>query len=300
MCFLWGTNSIYLYYVEESRSPLWFSRQSYWLQNGDILCFLCGTNSIYLRYVDESRPPLWSSCQSSWLQNGDILCFPWSTNWICCVEESRPPLWFSGQSSWLHIQRTEFDSQHYHIFWEVVGLKRDPLSLVGSIEELLGRKGSCCGLENNEYGCRDPSGWPRGTLYPQKLALSSPTSGGRSVGIVHSRTQATEISVPLTYALLSCLLYKMLLWIHGYRVSLCLASCYTLLSCSADIRQWMCSWHVSSKRRFTYGLHRAVFQKMATFINTAVRTSNHTNLCYLPSWYLIMICFKFYGWPTLE
>jgi hypothetical protein len=29
-------------------------------------------------------------------------------------------------------------------------------------------------------------------LYPQKLALISPTSGGRSVGIVRSRTQATE------------------------------------------------------------------------------------------------------------
>jgi hypothetical protein len=29
-------------------------------------------------------------------------------------------------------------------------------------------------------------------LYPQKLALTSPTSGGRSVGIVRSRTQATE------------------------------------------------------------------------------------------------------------
>jgi hypothetical protein len=29
-------------------------------------------------------------------------------------------------------------------------------------------------------------------LYPQKLALSSPTSGGRSVGIVRSRIQPTE------------------------------------------------------------------------------------------------------------
>jgi hypothetical protein len=29
-------------------------------------------------------------------------------------------------------------------------------------------------------------------LYPQKLTLTSPTSGGRSVGIVRSRTQATE------------------------------------------------------------------------------------------------------------
>jgi hypothetical protein len=49
------------------------------------------------------------------------------------------------------------------------------------------------GLENREYGRRDPSRWPRGTLYLQKLALTSPTSGGRSVGIVRSRTQATEL-----------------------------------------------------------------------------------------------------------
>jgi hypothetical protein len=29
-------------------------------------------------------------------------------------------------------------------------------------------------------------------LYPQKLAITSPTSGGRSVGIVLSRTQTME------------------------------------------------------------------------------------------------------------
>ena len=29
-------------------------------------------------------------------------------------------------------------------------------------------------------------------LYPQKLALTSPTGGGRSVGIVRSRTKDTE------------------------------------------------------------------------------------------------------------
>jgi hypothetical protein len=31
-------------------------------------------------------------------------------------------------------------------------------------------------------------------LYPQKLALTSPTSGGRSVGKVRSRTKATELT----------------------------------------------------------------------------------------------------------
>jgi hypothetical protein len=40
-----------------------------------------------------------------------------------------------------------------------------------------------------------PLRWPRDTLYPLKLALTSPTSGGRSVGIVRSRTKATEFGV---------------------------------------------------------------------------------------------------------
>jgi hypothetical protein len=47
------------------------------------------------------------------------------------------------------------------------------------------------GLENREYGRRNPSRWPRDVLYPQKLALTS-TSGGCSVGIVRSRAQVTE------------------------------------------------------------------------------------------------------------
>jgi len=36
-------------------------------------------------------------------------------------------------------------------------------------------------------------------LYPQKLALTSPTGGGRSVGIVRVRTKATEFSLVLVY-----------------------------------------------------------------------------------------------------
>jgi hypothetical protein len=71
------------------------------------------------------------------------------------------------------------------------------LSLVITIEELLGRNSSGSGLENREYGSRDPSRWPRGTLYSQNLALSSLTSGGRSVGIVRLRTHATEFSFNL-------------------------------------------------------------------------------------------------------
>jgi hypothetical protein len=88
-----------------------------------------------------------------------------------------------------------FDSRRYRIFWEAVGLERDPLSLVSTIEDLLERKSSGSGLESREYGHRDPSRWPLGTLYPQKLALASPTSDCRSVGIVRSWTQATELVI---------------------------------------------------------------------------------------------------------
>jgi hypothetical protein len=44
-----------------------------------------------------------------------------------------------------------------------VGAERGPLSLVSTTEELLGRKDSGSGLENREYGRRDPSRRPRGT-----------------------------------------------------------------------------------------------------------------------------------------
>jgi hypothetical protein len=66
----------------------------------------------------------------------------------------------------------------------------NPLSLVRITEELLEWKSSGSGLENriNDRG-EDPLRWPRDTLYPQKLGLTLPTSGGRSVGIVRLRTK---------------------------------------------------------------------------------------------------------------
>jgi hypothetical protein len=82
-----------------------------------------------------------------------------------------------------------FDSRRYQIFWEVVGLERGPLSLVSTTEELLERKSNGSGLESREYRRRDP----HGALCPQKLALTSWRSGGHSVGIVRSRTKATEL-----------------------------------------------------------------------------------------------------------
>jgi hypothetical protein len=109
-------------------------------------------------------------------------------SYICYVEESRPPLWSSGQSSWLQIQ---IDSRRYQIFWQLVGLERGLLSLVSTIEELLERKSSGCGLESRDNGRGDSMNWPRDTFNPQKLPLTLPTSAGRSIGTFRSRTQIT-------------------------------------------------------------------------------------------------------------
>jgi hypothetical protein len=81
-----------------------------------------------------------------------------------------------------------FDSRRYQIFWQIVSLERGPLSLVRITEELPEWKSS--GSEING----DPLRWPRDTLYPQKLAVTLPTSGDHSIGVVRLRTKATEFS----------------------------------------------------------------------------------------------------------
>jgi hypothetical protein len=66
-----------------------------------------------------------------------------------------------------------FYSVHYEIFWEVVGLERDPLSLVSTTEELFGRKSSGSGLENRDYDRRKSAALTtRHPLNPLKLSLT--------------------------------------------------------------------------------------------------------------------------------
>jgi hypothetical protein len=74
-----------------------------------------------------------------------------------------------------------------------MGLERGPLSLVSTIEQLLGRKNSgfCLESENTAVGIRHAD--YATSLYPQKLALTSPTSGGRSVDIIRYLTLVTEV-----------------------------------------------------------------------------------------------------------
>jgi hypothetical protein len=82
-----------------------------------------------------------------------------------------------------------------------VGLERGPLSLVSTTEELLDRKVAAPvqKKENTAVGIRHAY---HVANYPQKLAITSPTSGGRSVGIVRSRTQTMEFSLVLVCLIL--------------------------------------------------------------------------------------------------
>jgi hypothetical protein len=101
----------------------------------------------------------------------------------------RPPLWSSGQSSWLQIQRSLVRFPALPDFWVVVGPERGPLSLVSIIEELLERTVAAPVYKTEINGRGESLRWPHDTLYPLKLALTSPRNGGRSVGIVRWRTK---------------------------------------------------------------------------------------------------------------
>jgi hypothetical protein len=79
-------------------------------------------------------------------------------------------------------------------FLKAVGLERDPLSLVTTIEELLERESGDSSLKNPDYDLRGSAALT--TRHPsirKELALTSPTSGSCSIGIVRWRTEATEL-----------------------------------------------------------------------------------------------------------
>jgi hypothetical protein len=64
-----------------------------------------------------------------------------------------------------------------------VGLERGPLNLVSATEKVIDRKVAA------------PESATLTTWHPLSANVGLPTSGGRSVGVVGSRTQATKFSL---------------------------------------------------------------------------------------------------------
>jgi hypothetical protein len=87
--------------------------------------------------------------------------------------------------------------------------------------------------------------WPRGTLYPQTLALTSPTSGGRSVGIVCSWTQAREFffltyEMPIALNLIETYKYGDVIWVEGRQESP-LCSLILTVQCTSETSSVSCT-----------------------------------------------------------
>jgi hypothetical protein len=174
----------------------------------------------------QKRPPLWSSGQSSCLQNGDVLCLLWGTNWIyiCCVDclcglVVRVP----GYRTEMYCASCEVRTEFMYVVQKKVdclcGLvvsvpgcrSRGPGSIPGAtrfsekswvwngvhsaswlqLRSYLKEKVAARVWKTEITAVGDPLHWPHGSLYIQKLALTSPTSGCRSVDTVRSRTKAT-------------------------------------------------------------------------------------------------------------
>ena len=105
-----------------------------------------------------------------------------------------PPLWSSGQSFWLQIQRSRVRSPALPDFLSSSG------SRMGSTQPREVKLRSYLNKKSSGSRFRKQRLTAVGTrcanhvtpLYPQKFALTSPTGGGRSVGMVRSQTKATE------------------------------------------------------------------------------------------------------------
>jgi hypothetical protein len=70
-----------------------------------------------------------------------------------------------------------YDSHRYQCFWEVVGPERGPVSIVDTIEELLGRKSSGSGIKNMITAVADSQRWLRDTPLSAKAATNVADNG---------------------------------------------------------------------------------------------------------------------------
>jgi hypothetical protein len=99
-----------------------------------------------------------------------------------------------------------------------VGLERGPLSLVRITEELIEWNSSGSGLENRVQRSWESVALTTRHPLSAKLALTSPTSGGRSVGIVHLKTKSRGVFHFLAVKMNSsetcyCVLMDLPLWV---------------------------------------------------------------------------------------
>jgi hypothetical protein len=102
--------------------------------------------------------------------------------------------------------------------------------------------GSIPGLENRDYDRGDPLHWPRDTLYQQKLVLTTPTSGGRSVDIVRLRAEATEY---LAFFLRCCLPVDCIVFHKASRGRLTYVTLQPCMTAGTSVRYvpvlWICN-----------------------------------------------------------
>jgi hypothetical protein len=102
-------------------------------------------------------------------------------------------------------------------------------------------------------GLGDSLRWPRDTFYSLKLALTSPTSGGRSVGIVRWRTKAPEFVLFFNYTHLQNtvffdttdlpVIYRMMASETDLKVVwVCRDTEYVRLHSRSNVSEWMNEW----------------------------------------------------------
>jgi hypothetical protein len=108
------------------------------------------------------------------------------------LKQFGPPLWSSGQSSWLQIQRSRVRFLAPPDFLRSSGSGTGSTQLRQDNWGATWKDNSGSGLKTEINGRGDSLRWPLDTLYPLKLVLTSPTSGGRSLGIVRWRIEAPK------------------------------------------------------------------------------------------------------------
>jgi hypothetical protein len=165
-----------------------------------------------------------------------------------------------------------------------MGKKQGSLSLVSTIEELLGRKSSCSGLEIREYGRGNPLRWPRDTLYPLKLALTSPTSGDRSVGLVHSRIKATEFFFTLKVSLKHITVHVLTSMVTINCLKLLIGNCGAFVFVILVFNMWSRPWSSVSHSDGSFFLLCCVcLLWMLGFMRTGSRLYLLKTMMYIPA-----------------